>query len=162
MKTQIYSGLQGKLKTVLLFTGLVFTVMVFSSCGKTKNSEDLSSEKSAYPKPPTMVGNDTTWVEVDEMPVFPDGDAALLKYIADNVKYPEVAKNAGIQGKVLVQFCITSKGNVTSCRILKSVSPEIDAESLRVISSLPDFKPGKVDGKAVSVWYMVPITFALQ
>ncbi len=109
-----------------------------------------------------MTGSDTTWVEVDEMPVFPNGDSALLKYIGDNVKYPEVAKKEGIQGRVIVRFCITSRGNVTSCGILKSVSPEIDAESLRVIESLPDFEPGKVDGKPVSVWYMVPITFALK
>ncbi|HUX95243.1 MAG TPA: energy transducer TonB [Bacteroidales bacterium] len=162
MKTQINSGIKGKLKIILFFICQVLLLVSISSCGDIKKSEDLVSEKTAFPKVPTMIGSDTTWVEVDEMPIFPNGDSALLRYIADNVKYPEVAKKAGIQGRVIVRFCITSKGNVTSCGILKSVSPEIDAESLRVIQSLPDFEPGKVAGKPVSVWYMVPITFALK
>ena len=154
--------MRGKLRILTIFICHLLLFVSVSSCGDTKNSEDPAAEKSAFPKVPTMTGSDTTWVEVDEMPVFPNGDSALLKYIGDNVKYPEVAKKEGIQGRVIVRFCITSRGNVTSCGILKSVSPEIDAESLRVIESLPDFEPGKVDGKPVSVWYMVPITFALK
>ena len=96
------------------------------------------------------------------MPIFPGGDAALLTYISEQIKYPENPKRNNIGGRVLVKFCITAKGGINKISILKGVDPEIDAEAIRVIGTLPDFKPGKVGGKAVPVWYMVPITFSLR
>jgi protein TonB len=104
----------------------------------------------------------TPFVVVEEMPMFPGGDAELLKYIADNTNYPEIAKENNIQGRVIVRFCVTSKGGVSQVSILKGVDPELDAEAIRVVNTLPAFKPGKQGGKPVPVWYMVPITFTLK
>jgi TonB family protein len=102
------------------------------------------------------------FVVVEEMPMFPGGDGALLKYIAENTMYPELAKENNIQGKVIVRFCVTSKGSVSQISVLKGVDPELDAEAIRVVNTLPTFKPGSQGGKPVPVWYMVPITFSLK
>lgn len=104
----------------------------------------------------------TPFVVVEEMPMFPGGDAELLKYIAENTTYPEIAKENNIQGRVIVRFCVTSKGGVSQVSILKGVDPELDKEAIRVVNTLPPFKPGKQGGKPVPVWYMVPITFTLK
>jgi protein TonB len=102
------------------------------------------------------------FIVVEEMPMFPGGEKALLDYIALNTQYPEVAKENNIQGKVIVRFCVTSKGGVDKVEILKSVDPELDKEAIRVVKTLPAFKPGKQGGKPVPVWYMVPINFTLK
>ena len=102
------------------------------------------------------------FVVVEEMPMFPGGDGALLKYIAENTMYPELAKENNIQGKVIVRFCVTSKGSVSQISVLKGVDPELDAEAIRVVNTLPTFRPGSQGGKPVPVWYMVPITFSLK
>ncbi len=102
------------------------------------------------------------FVVVEEMPMFPGGDPALLQYIAEHTQYPEVAKENNIQGRVIVRFCVTSKGTVNQVSVLKGVDPELDREAIRVVETLPPFKPGKQGGKPVPVWYMVPITFTLK
>lgn len=102
------------------------------------------------------------FVVVEEMPMFPGGDVELLKYIGENTNYPQAAKEANLQGRVIVRFCVTAKGGVSQASILKGVSPELDEEALRVVSTLPTFKPGEQGGKPVPVWYMVPITFTLR
>jgi periplasmic protein TonB len=111
--------------------------------------------KEAEPEP-------EPFVVVEEMPMFPGGDPELLKYIAEHTQYPEVAKENNIQGRVIVRFCVTSKGGVSQVSVLKGVDPELDKEAIRVVNSLPPFKPGKQGGKPVPVWYMVPITFTLK
>jgi len=110
-------------------------------------------EEEAEPEP---------FVVVEEMPMFPGGDVALLQYIGEHTQYPEVAKENNIQGRVIVRFCVTSKGGVNQVSVLKGVDPELDKEAIRVVESLPAFKPGKQGGKPVPVWYMVPITFTLK
>ena len=110
-------------------------------------------EEEAEPEP---------FVVVEEMPMFPGGESALLAYIMEHTNYPEVAKENNIQGRVIVRFCVTSKGGVNQVSVLKGVDPELDAEAIRVVSALPAFKPGKQGGKPVPVWYMVPITFTLK
>jgi protein TonB len=102
------------------------------------------------------------FVVVEEMPSFPGGDVALLKYIGEHTQYPEVAKENNIQGKVIIRFCVTAKGGVSQVSVLKGVDPELDKEAIRVVNTLPPFKPGKQGGKPVPVWYMVPITFTLK
>jgi protein TonB len=94
--------------------------------------------------------------------MYPGGDVELLKYIAEHTQYPEVAKENNIQGRVIVRFCVTAKGGVSQVSILKGVDPELDKEAIRVVNTLPAFKPGKQGGKPVPVWYMVPITFTLK
>ena len=119
---------------------------------KTEVKEEVQ-EAEAEPEP---------FVVVEEMPMFPGGDVELLKYISEHTNYPEVAKENNIQGRVIVRFCVTSKGGVSQVSILKGVDPELDKEAIRVVNTLPAFKPGKQGGKPVPVWYMVPITFTLK
>ena len=102
------------------------------------------------------------FVVVEEMPSFPGGDIELLKYLGANTQYPEKAKINGIQGRVIVRFCVSETGEIDRISILKGVDPELDAEAVRVVSTLPAFIPGKQSGKNVPVWYMVPLTFALK
>ncbi|MBQ9215114.1 MAG: energy transducer TonB [Bacteroidales bacterium] len=99
---------------------------------------------------------------VEEMPQFPGGETALRKYIAENVRYPEMAKENDIQGTVYVRFVVDEKGKVTNVELLRGVDPLLDKEALRVVNSLPNWKPGKQRGKAVKVSHSVPIKFALK
>jgi TonB family protein len=108
------------------------------------------------------IPDEVPFVVVEEMPEFPGGDAALLKYIAANTTYPEKAKKKNIEGRVIIRFCVRANGSVNQISIIKGVDPEVDAEALKVVGTLPDFKPGRQGGKAVPVWYMVPITFTLK
>lgn len=146
-------------------------------------AQNIFSESDSYfiplppPPPPPPKSNQTVkaekdndtfgfkqgpFVVVEEMPMFPGGDAALVKYIADNTRYPQAAKEQNLQGKVIIRFCIKADGGVTKISVLKGVAPELDAEAVRVVNSLPAFRPGKQGGKAVPVWYMVPIAFTLN
>ncbi|MDD4150551.1 MAG: energy transducer TonB [Bacteroidales bacterium] len=98
---------------------------------------------------------------VEDKPIFPGGDAALMKFLADNTKYPEIAKENGIQGRVFIQFVIDKTGKVTKVQVAKGVDPYLDAEAKRVVAMLPNWSPGKQRGKAVPVTFIVPINFKL-
>jgi len=102
------------------------------------------------------------FIIVEEMPMFPGGDAELLAYINANIVYPEIAKENNIQGRVIIRFCVTSKGTVSQVTVFQGVDPELDAEAVRVVNTLPAFTPGRQGGKPVPVWYTVPITFVLK
>ncbi len=102
------------------------------------------------------------FITVEEMPSFPGGDAELLKYIGENTVYPEIAKENNIQGRVFLRFCVTSKGTVDRVEVTRGVDPSLDAEAIRVIKSLPLWKPGKQGGKPVNVWYSIPVNFTLK
>lgn len=103
-----------------------------------------------------------TFLIVEDMPEFPGGDVALRKFIAENVRYPEVAKENDIQGTVYVRFVVDKDGSVTNVELLRGVDPLLDKEAIRVVQSLPKWKPGRQRGKAVKVSHSVPIKFALQ
>ena len=106
--------------------------------------------------------NKEVFVVVEKMPVFPGGDSTLMKFISSNVKYPETAKENNVQGRVILRFCVTYEGKVSKIGVLKGVDPELDAEAIRVIRLLPDWKPGMQGGKPVNVWYAIPVTFTLD
>ncbi|MBV5314998.1 MAG: M56 family metallopeptidase [Prolixibacteraceae bacterium] len=99
---------------------------------------------------------------VDEMPEFPEGQPALRKFIAQTIKYPVKAQENGIQGKVFVTFVVAKDGTVKNAKVVRGVDPSLDQEALRVVNSLPKWKPGKQEGKEVAVSYTVPINFVLQ
>ena len=99
---------------------------------------------------------------VEDMPEFPGGEAALRKYIAQSVKYPVIAQENGIQGRVYVSFVVNTKGKVTDVKVARGVDPNLDKEAIRVVNAMPAWKPGKQRGKAVKVSYTVPINFVLQ
>jgi protein TonB len=98
---------------------------------------------------------------VEEKPEFPGGEAALYKYLAENTKYPEAAMENQIQGTVWVQFIIDKEGNVTNVKVVRSVDPYLDKEAIRVVKSMPKWKPAKQRGKPVRVIFQVPIKFVL-
>lgn len=99
---------------------------------------------------------------VEEMPSFPGGDAALMSYISKNIKYPSIATENGIQGRVICTFVINRDGKVTNAEVIRSVDPSLDKEALRVINNMPAWKPGKQRGKPVRVKYTLPIVFRLN
>ena len=99
---------------------------------------------------------------VEDMPEFPGGELALRKYIANAIKYPVIAQENGIQGKVYVTFVVDKDGGISDARIARGVDPSLDKEALRVVNALPKWKPGKQRGKPVRVSYTVPINFVLQ
>lgn len=99
---------------------------------------------------------------VDEKPQFPGGEEALYNFISENIKYPSEEKQLGIQGKVIVQITINAQGKVTNEKVISGVSPKLDSEAIRVIKLLPNWSPGKNKGKAVSVFYTIPVIFKLS
>jgi protein TonB len=99
---------------------------------------------------------------VEEMPQFPGGDLELRKFIAQSVKYPVIAQENGIQGRVYVQFVVGTDGTVGQVKVARGVDPNLDKEAIRVVESMPKWKPGKQRGKPVKVSYTVPINFVLQ
>ncbi len=99
---------------------------------------------------------------VEEMPEFPGGEAALRSFIAKSINYPVIAQENGIQGKVYVTFVVDKDGGISDAKIARGVDPSLDKEALRVVNSLPKWKPGKQRGKPVRVSYTVPISFVLQ
>ena len=99
---------------------------------------------------------------VEQMPSFPGGNSALMQFLSKNIKYPVVAEENGIQGRVVCTFVVERDGRVTDVRVVKSVDPSLDKEAVRVVSSMPAWIPGKQNGSAVRVKYTLPVTFRLQ
>jgi TonB family protein len=116
------------------------------------------------PLPPTaeQADNELPLVVAQEMPYYPGGNKALLQYISEHLIYPDKALSENKQGRVIIRFCVTTKGGISQVSVLKSVDPLLDAEAIRIVQNLPAFRPGKQDGRYVPVWYMVPITFSLD
>ena len=98
---------------------------------------------------------------VEEMPSYPGGERALLEYVAKNIKYPQIARETGIQGRVFVGFVVEPDGSVSNVKILRGIGGGCDEEAMRVIKSLAKWKPGKQRGKAVRVSYQIPVVFKL-
>ena len=105
---------------------------------------------------------DDVFFIVEEMPEFPGGQDALRAFIKATLKYPEVAKENGIHGKVFVNFVVAKDGSVTDTKIIRGVDPSLDKEALRIVNNLPKWKPGTQRGEAVKVSYTVPVNFQLQ
>lgn len=96
---------------------------------------------------------------VEQMPIFPGGDAALMKYIDSHIQFPKDAADMDYQGKVIVQFVVTSTGEIGEVKVVRSVYKSLDEEAIRLCKSLPKFIPGRQNGQPVDVWYTLPITF---
>jgi len=99
---------------------------------------------------------------VEQMPQFPGGEAALMKYLSSHINYPPMAAENNVQGRVVVQFVVDKTGKVGEVKVVRSVDKDLDREAVRVCKSLPKFTPGRQNGQAVSVWYTLPVTFKLQ
>lgn len=121
-----------------------------------------AKEDIAAPEPPKHVEETKVFTVVEQMPMFPGGDAALMSYLANNIHYPTVAAENGVQGRVVVGFVVERDGSITDVRILRGVDPSLDREAMRVVKSMPRWTPGKQNGSAVRVKYQVPVAFRLQ
>jgi protein TonB len=99
---------------------------------------------------------------VEEMPAYPGGEQKLMEFIAKGIKYPQIARETGIQGRVFVGFVIEPDGSVSNVKVLRGIGGGCDEEAMRVVKSMPKWKPGKQRGKAVRVSYMLPVNFKLQ
>ena len=122
-----------------------------------------AKEDIAAPEPPKHVVEETKiFTVVEQMPMYPGGDGALMGYLRDNIHYPTVAAENGVQGRVVVGFVVERDGSITDVKVLRSVDPSLDREAMRVVKSMPRWTPGKQNGSAVRVKYQVPVTFRLQ
>ena len=156
----------------LLFVPLAFALVFMNSCKrkpkvqkqemegtrvvvKAESAEDTAQIKNAE-------STEKTFEVVEQMPAFPGGDAALMKYLSENIKYPEAAEKAGEQGRVVVNFIVEKDGAISNVNVVRSVTPTLDAEAVRVIKAMPKWVPGKQDGQFVRVKYNVPVSFRLQ
>ena len=133
---------------------------------KTDVKPDAESKAVAVPESTTNDGSsedDVVFVIVESMPEFPGGQQALFKYLSENVKYPVIAQENGIQGRVVCQFVVNKDGSIDDIEVVRSGGdPSLDKEAVRLIRSMPKWKPGRHKGKAVRVKYAVPVNFKLQ
>ena len=148
-----------KLLTVIPVVGFVLLILsAFGLTGAAPSQTDVTGLNLNK----TEKSSEVPYVQVEQMPVFPGGEEALLKYLGQNAIYPENAKKNNIQGRVLLRFCVNTDGSVDRITVLSGVDPEIDAEAIRLAGTLPRFEPARNGGRVVPVWYMIPITFTLK
>ena len=116
---------------------------------------------NSLPKPvkPEVINANSIYRSVEQMPRFPGGEAALMKYIESHIQYPPEAIKNQVQGHVIVQFVVKKDGSVGEVKVVRSLDKVLDREAIRVIKSLPKFTPGRQNGKAVNVWYTLPVPF---
>ena len=119
-------------------------------------------EEIASPEPPKHVEDNKIFEIVEQNPTFPGGTAALMSWLSQNIKYPVIAAENGVKGRVIVQFVVEKDGSITDVVVVKSVDPSLDKEATRVIKNMPHWIPGRQNGSPVRVRFTVPVTFTLQ
>ncbi|MCD7848663.1 energy transducer TonB [uncultured Parabacteroides sp.] len=131
------------------------------------SEDDASSAQVEAYTPPAVVeeeeeSSQQIFTVVETMPEFPGGQMALLQFLSKSIKYPVIAQENGIQGRVSCSFVVNKDGSIVDAEVIRGVDPSLDKEALRVINSMPKWSPGKQRGKPVRVKYTVPVTFRLQ
>ncbi len=138
---------------------LLTAVSIGQVWGASHNDENLTETSTTKESDE----DDVVFVIVEKMPEFPGGHQALTKYLDENVKYPAIAQENGIQGRVICQFVVNKDGTITDIEVIRSGGdPSLDQEAVRVIEAMPKWKPGEQRGKTVRVRYTVPVNFRLQ
>lgn len=134
-----------------------------TSTERSKTSSRDSHNTPTAPAEATAKAPDTEKIynAVEEQPKFPGGNAELYKVISQNIRYPEMAAQNNIQGRILVQFIVEPDGSIGEVKVVRGKDPELDAEAVRLVKTLPKFSPGKMNGQAVRCWYTLPINFKL-
>ena len=131
-----------------------------------KGNDDANGEvlkiKEAVAQPEPKPEVEKVFDVVEQMPSFPGGPSALMEWLSNNVKYPVVAQENGVQGRVVVSFVVESDGSITDVKVVRGVDPSLDKEASRVVRAMPRWIPGKQNGSAVRVKYNVPVAFRLQ
>lgn len=114
------------------------------------------------PKEENTDEENKVFTHVETMPEFPGGPSELMKYLSDNIKYPVIAQEQGIQGTVVLHFVVDKSGSVGNVTVLRSLDPSCDREAVRVVKGMPNWIPGKQNGRSVNVWYTLPVRFKLN
>ena len=137
---------------------LILILFCFLGFCSVKSQSDTVSEISSIKS-----GDGEAFILVSEMPQFPGGMTALYKFIGGKITYPEKAKEKGIQGKCFIKFVVKKNGKVGKIEVQQGVEgcPECDKEAVKAVKALPNFIPGKNEGKPVAVWFQLPINFKL-
>jgi len=126
--------------------------------GDVNGKVDIADVKQAV----TQEEEDKVYQVIEQMPQFPGGEQELLNYINKNIKYPVIAQENGVQGKVILRFVVSKTGMVDRVEVVRPLDPACDKEAMRVVKSLPKFIPGKQNGVNVAVWYTLPVTYKLE
>lgn len=133
-----------------------------------KSEDDQSQRQTEVyippppPKPKQEEVTEEIFVVVEEQPEFPGGNAAMMKFLSDNIRYPVIAQENGISGRVICNFVVERDGSITDVQVVRGVDPSLDREAIRVIQQMPRWKPGKQRGSAVRVRFTLPVVFRLQ
>jgi len=144
----------------LLFVPLAVALLAMNSTAMRANVQKKVVKTTKVTKKTSAT--DKVYEVCEQMPIFPGGDAALMKYLSENVKYPALAIKAQEQGRVVVSFTVEKDGAISDVKVARSVTPSLDAEAVRVIKAMPKWTPGKQDGQPVRVRYNVPVSFKLN
>ena len=127
-----------------------------------KNGNENDSIIYVEPTDPVVLPDPEPRIFVEEMPEFPGGNAALLRFVGEALKYPEEAIINNIQGRVTIKFAVNTNGSVGRIEVIRGIDPLLDNEALRIINTLPHFKPGKQNGVPVPVWFTLPVVFKIK
>lgn len=140
---------------------LLITVSLFYHFNLFAQHDELAPPP---PKSTEEAPHDETFVMVEKMPEFPGGQAALMQYLSSNIKYPEECRKMGVEGKVFVKFIVDPTGSIINTQVLRGVEDGklLEKEAIRVVESMPKWKPGTQGGKAVNVYFTLPIAFKLN
>ncbi len=146
------------MKNIFLVVAILLGSQI--SIAQTQDSEQFIKAPKAVEEAP----QEETFVIVEKMPEFPGGQAALMHYLNSKIKYPEECRKMGVEGKVFVKFIVDATGNITNVQVLRGVvdGKLLEKEAIRVVESMPNWKPGTQGGKAVSVYFTLPISFKLD
>ena len=140
-------------------TIIVFAILLVTCVACTGST---SGELTTPIEERTPEKDNKEFISIERLPMFPDdGDSGLLKWVQSNLKYPEIAKKNGVQGRVVVQFVVKKDGSIGEIKVVRSVEPTLDEEAVRIVKMLPNFIPGEMNGEPVDVWYTLPIKFNL-
>ena len=149
--------LQFSLKLVWVLLALN---LVFFACSGPVQKDEIDTSVQSVEKAHSI--EDVTFTVVEKAPVFPGGMEKLFQYLTNNVEYPQVAKEKGIQGRVFVNFIVDNDGSVDSVKVLKGIGGGCDEEAIRVVAAMPNWEPGMQRGKPVRVSYNLPVKFTLD
>ena len=130
--------------------------------GKLKRSDRYENDQFVSGNCFSSTGKDTSYFPYEQRPVYPGGTAEISKYVSNAVKYPAEARRKEIQGRVMVQFSVNEDGKLGDFKVTQKVEPMLDEEALRVIKNMPDWQPGKIDGKPAKFLYALPVIFMLN
>jgi protein TonB len=139
---------------------ILMMLLVQLSYAQSQSSEQIALPSKAVEEAP----QEETFVIVEKMPEFPGGQAALMQYLSSNIKYPEECRKMGVEGKVFVKFIVDPTGSIINVHILRGIADGklLEKEAVRVVESMPKWKPGTQGGKAVNVYFTLPISFKLS